>query len=301
MSPKERVIGHIICEVASLDMFSNNLRIVGESAVDKEPIGEGPIQDTEQVNRNRRMYLTEDMAKELLSERLNELLSTGNLYGEAGHPTSPELSRQQVIMQEKTTHKFTKVWMEGNIVMARFTPSEFPLGDAFRKVLLNGTLPAFSLRALGTIVVNEKGISVVKNLKILTWDYVIYPSHKIAYMKGLVTESTNMNQIVDHTGRPIYSGDGSLVAPDGNRLYVETAEAGLITPITDNKVISYIKDSSRTLKSTLESMEFLYEKIEASADGSYVTLHGKSGDRINLMIEQHITNEIMNYCHGLRR
>ena len=78
-------IGYIILEGAPSEI--PDATIVKES--DKRVIGEGIIQTAEEENRNGRCYLQPDLLREVQCARTKELLTTGNMLSENGHPMDP--------------------------------------------------------------------------------------------------------------------------------------------------------------------------------------------------------------------
>ena len=65
--------------IASSEIVSeNNGKIIAQTI----------LQDLGVQNRNRRIYLPNDLLPELRASRAMELLETGNLKGELGHPMS---------------------------------------------------------------------------------------------------------------------------------------------------------------------------------------------------------------------
>jgi hypothetical protein len=105
---------------------------------------------------------------QLIAPRTKELLEAGYLRAELGHPLSNQLVRQQTIDDSRTCAQFLKLWTEGNNVWARFRGTNNDFGKAFDADLKDGCKPAWSLRALGTIVNTERG-GEVRNLKLVTW------------------------------------------------------------------------------------------------------------------------------------
>lgn len=263
----EKTIGHIILEGAPLEVPA--AKIVSES--NKRVIGEGIIQTAEEENRNGRCYLHNDLLNEINCARTKELLTTGNMLSENGHPMDPALTRQQTIDPNNTVARFLKIWMDGNNVMAQFKGTNNAKGEEFDQDLREGVLPSWSLRALGSLE-NIRGRNVVKSLKVITWDRVIYPSHPHAYTTRLVSESTS--EIKD---RDYFNMNGALI------------------PITNDSVLSYIKSESANIKSVLDQIECLYESAKL-IKGNQVQLVAKTGDVLMINLESHISNEIYNYC-----
>ena len=169
-------IGFVILESAPIEV--PEAKVISDTG--KRVIGEGIIQTAEEENRNGRCYLQPDLLREINCPRTIELLSTGNMLSENGHPMDTSMMRQQTIDPNNTVARFTKIWMDGNNVMAQFKGTNNDKGEEFDQDLREGVLPSWSLRALGSLE-NLRGRNVVKNLRVITWDRVIYPSHPHAY------------------------------------------------------------------------------------------------------------------------
>lgn len=268
-------IGYILCETATTSEDTKKPTIVEQS--NNRVIVEAVLQDMNVKNRNGRFYASPDMTPELKSSRLVELMKTGNLKGENGHPSSKDIVRQQTVDPMKVCCKYLKLWTDGNNIMAHVTGTQNELGKNFNDDILVGEFPSFSLRALGTIENTTRGAEV-RNIKIITWDRVIYPSHSAAYMTKVVSESS------------IY------LPKDGNKLLVEKDDPGLIVPVTNESVINYIKSQSSNLKSIKESFDVFYDNICLTENGKSVQLSDKIGNIFVVNLETYIQNEIYNYC-----
>ena len=109
-------IGYIILEGAPTQV--QDAVIVSEN--NKRVTGEGILQTAEEENRNGRCYLQPDLLREIQCPRTKELLSTGNMLSENGHPMDTSMIRQQTIDPNNTVARFLKIWMDGNNVMAQF-------------------------------------------------------------------------------------------------------------------------------------------------------------------------------------
>ena len=77
-------------------------------------------------------------------------------------------------------------------------------------------------------------------------------------------------------------------------------ESGVLIPVTDDSVLSYIKQESANIKSLLNQIDFMYESTSL-INGNQVRLIAKNGDTFVVNLENHITNEIQNYCIGLNK
>ena len=266
--PNVMPIGYVILEGAPIQV--PEAKVISEN--NKRVIGEGVIQEAEEENRNGRCYLHNDLYREIQCPRTMELLSTGNMLSENGHPMDSSMIRQQTIDPNNTVARFLKIWMDGNKVMAHFKGTNNAKGEEFDQDLREGVLPSWSLRALGSLC-SKGGRNIVENLRIITWDRVIYPSHPGAYTTRLVTESA-INDLADIN---------------------HMNENGRLIPITNESVLSYIKQESANIKSLINQIDFMYESASV-VRGNQVRLVAKNGDTFVVNLENHIANEIQNFC-----
>jgi hypothetical protein len=278
-----QVIGNIILERATTSL---DTKIIGENAGKVEATG--IVQDLGVENRNGRIYELKDIKSEIEGDRFQkELIPTGNCISEWGHPVSQELSRQSVIDPKNSCARFTKLWIEGNDVHANFKGTNTNYGLAFNADLMEGVKPSFSLRALGSVDRERNGKCYVRNIRCITYDTVVFPSHKRAYMTGFVTP-TNESAITESANINIdnYTNSKTMF------------ENGILIPIVNQQVVDYIKHESANVKSILNNFDILYESAIIVNDGKKVQLTLPGGDKILVNLEQYITNEIMNYCYN---
>jgi len=271
---ESKKIGYVILEGAP-STENIDINIVSESG--RRVTAEGTMQSGEEENRNGRCYLTSDLAREISCPRTMELIRTGNMKGEASHPTDSSMVRQQTIDVANTIVQYTKFWMEGNDVKAQFRGTNNALGDAFDMDLREGSLPSFSLRALGSLE-NMHGRNVVRNLRMITYDNVIYPSHPNAYATKVVSESANM------ISTPAAGYDTSTIN-----------DKGLLIPITNESVMNYIKTESANIKSIINQIDIFYESMKLIDNDTRVQLVTKAGDTFVINLESYIQDEIQRY------
>lgn len=274
MGPNEN-IGYVVIETATTISDIQPAKIIKEDKKSNRVIAQGTLQEANEKNRNGRFYDSRDLFPQLTAPRTLELLNTGNLRAENGHPLSKELVRQQTIDPEKTVAIFLKLWTEGNFIKATFRGTNDARGEEFNQDLLDGFSPSWSLRALGTIQNTGRGAEV-KGIKIITWDRVIYPSHPRAYTDGIVTESANINE--------------------GSNIWLPENDPGRLIPITNQSVLNYIKSESANFKAIKESYDLLYDEIELINRGTQVKLTDRAGGIFVVNLENYIHDEIMNDC-----
>ena len=278
-------IGYIINESAATEI---EFKVKNDDGY--RVLAEGTIQEAEQLNRNRRIYAHKDLYREIyVTPRTKELLTTGNLKGEAGHPDAKDLARQAKIEPKLVQVQYTKLLMDGNKVKAHFRGTNNQFGDEFDKDLRYGEKPSFSLRALGSIE-NRNGKAYVNNLRIITWDRVYYPSHPTAYMEKIISEGT---ELMDKPYK--LKANMDMIKEYGNTQAVEEGYQ-IIAPFSNKSVVDFIKQESCNLQTIIENFDVFYQSISLSENGKMVTLVDKNYDTIFVPLEKYIQNEIMNYC-----
>lgn len=273
---ENNIIGQIILDEAHEPYDAKVVSDVGGKV-----IAEGILQEADNQNRNSRNYHKSDLAAEIKAPRQVELLKTGNMKGENGHPQCKDLGRQQTIDPDMVCVKYLDMWMEGNYVMGRFTGTNNQRGRDFNADLLDGEKPSFSLRALGTIA-NKGGKAWVENLKMITYDRVIYPSHACAYTTKLVTESAAFETI-----------DMSKVP--SNRKEILEGSKGAVIPFDANGVINFIMQESSNVAIALNNFDVFYESMEVVGHGSRLRMTDKFGSTMEINLEKFVRNQIMNY------
>lgn len=247
---------------------------------------EGVLQVGEKENRNRRFYSTEDLHSEIYSDRIRELVTTGNFKGEAGHPLDLNLSRQQKVDGTLEQVWFTKLWMEGPLVKAQFRGTNNELGRSFNEDLKDGQLPSFSLRSIGSIK-NSGGRNQVTNLRIICYDRVYFPSYPDAYTDHIVTESafmddlklTNMNEDMQRK-----------IVESGNSLMVESA----VAPIINDEVRKVIMKESYNLNAMCEAFDQEFTNI--TRKGNNLQLVDENYNVIVVPIEDYVGAKIDKFC-----
>lgn len=247
---------------------------------------EGVLQVGEKENRNRRFYSTEDLHGEIYSDRIRELVTTGNFKGEAGHPLDLNLSRQQKVDGTLEQVWFTKLWMEGPLVKAHFRGTNNELGRSFNEDLKDGQLPSFSLRSIGSIK-NNGGRNQVTNLRIICYDRVYFPSYPDAYTDHIVTESafmddlklTNMNEDMQRK-----------IVESGNSLMIESA----VAPIINDDVRKVIMKESYNLNAMCEAFDQEFTNI--TRKGNNLQLVDENYNVIVVPIEDYVGAKIDKFC-----
>lgn len=291
---KENIIGCILCEETNTNV---EFKVKSENK-NGFIIAEGILQQGNELNRNRRYYPTEELAKAVNDPRQQELISTGNFKGEAGHPTDTSLGRQAKIDPTLEQVWYTKLWMDGDFVMGQFRGTNNALGRSFNDDLKDGQRPSFSLRAVGAVT-NENGKLTVKNMQMITYDRVYFPSHSKAYTTKIITnesaigltESIKKYDIDKNNYFYIKSSEINSLSESGNDI---SCQEELVIPLNKQQINSFLISESDNLKSALNTFDFLYESMNISTNLNTVSMKTNSGDTISLDIETAIKKEIIN-------
>lgn len=281
-------IGYIICE----SDFSASTKLTPKR-INGKLVAEAILQTADEKNRNGRYYAEEELFPQLTAKRTVELLNAGYLRAECGHPLSKDLQRQSTIDDTRTCARFLKLWTEGKNVMAHVVGTNSPLGQAFNADLEEGCMPAWSLRALGSVNNTARGAEV-KNLRLITWDNVIYPSHPGAYTKGLVTESALLDTNQSNVQRVLQERFELNINEqlEADRI----GKSGILIPVTNENVLSFLQHESSNLKFVKECFDFAYTGIQTNNNGTRVLLTTNAGDTLVINAESYVHNQLMNYA-----
>ena len=147
---------------------------------------ESAIHSFDVINRNSRMYRAKNVMDNLQTERIQHYLSHGGWYGEQNHPISKykdkplSPDRIQDIDMDNTSHRMLNPHLEGNLLVSRIqSDAGTKAGMNLAKKMVQGFIPGFSCRAIAMMGL-ENGKPVVNVRKIITYDWVLYQSHREA-------------------------------------------------------------------------------------------------------------------------
>lgn len=154
------------------------------------------------LNRNRRMYLAENIMDRIHNdEYIQTMLKCNSWMGEIDHPAAilvgEELTMNRIANPDlkMTSHYIRSPKLNGNLLEANIqTDSSNENGMNMAIKIVDGKIiPAFSARVLGELK-NMSGRPVVNVRKLITFDFVGYPSHPEALGKIVqpVMESVNV-------------------------------------------------------------------------------------------------------------
>ena len=273
----DKEIGYIICESSPVEPAA--VVSLKSSDYNGKAVAECILQTADETNRNGRYYAEEELFPQLKAPRTVELLRTGTLRAECGHPLSKDLQRQSTIDDKITCARFLDLWTEGKDIHSHVIGTNNEYGKAFDLDLKEGVLPAWSLRALGSVHQTNRGAEV-RNLRLITWDNVIYPSHPGAYTQRVLSEAADVS----------VNDDAIIDIPQETM-----TESGIIIPITNESVINYLMSESANLKFLRECFDFAYNNIIVNENGTKVILTTNDGQTIGVNMERYIHNNLMDY------
>lgn len=149
---------------------------------------EGILQSFNVLNRNGRMYDADNIMNCIQNDPyILAMLAQNSWMGELEHPTAIyenqtlSLARLAGVFPNNTSHFIRKPRLEGNLLKATIqTDSSNQSGMNMAIKIVDGkVIPGFSARVLGELK-TKNGKPFVDVKKLITYDYVLFPSHKEA-------------------------------------------------------------------------------------------------------------------------
>lgn len=157
----------------------------------------GPYMGAGVVNKNKRMYLAEEMRSEI-NNFINDKVKRGISTGQLNHPEHANIDLKEA------AHLITDMWEDNNVWYGKSkilvgTPN----GDLLKSLIDNGVAIGMSSRCLGQLSESTNGYSTVHNMKMITVDAVADPSFDKAFVNGVceskqfVCESNGSIKMID--------------------------------------------------------------------------------------------------------
>ena len=181
--------------------------IVEEVNGKKSMFIEGVFLQTEQPNRNKRLYKRSIMEREV--KRYNEqYVNNGRALGELGHPDGPTVNLDRV------SHKIVSLTQEGNNFIGKAKLLETPMGRIAKDLLGEGVTLGVSSRGVGSLTETKQGFKLVGEDFMLATaaDIVADPSAPDAFVQGIMegkewvfVNGILTEQQIDHTRSTINS------------------------------------------------------------------------------------------------
>lgn len=148
----------------------------------------GKIQEAETENGNGRKYPKPILEREF-QKYMEGPVKNRTALGELDHPDS------SIINLSNVSHLITKVWWEGNKVMAELELLNTPSGRIAQEIVNNKIPLGISTRGMGSVKqVNENTVEVQDDFDLLCADLVSTPSTPNAYMTLMESKHYDMGK-----------------------------------------------------------------------------------------------------------
>lgn len=168
--------------------------ILTESVGDRDVVVvRGVIQRKDRKNQNGRIYPGHILEREV--DKYQEKVRTRRAVGELDHPES------NTVNYRNTSHIISKLWWEGNDLMADIEILDTPSGRILKTLLEANVTVGISSRGMGSVqAIDETTVEVQDDFEFICWDFVSDPSTHGAFMKP-VTESINESKGIVNESR----------------------------------------------------------------------------------------------------
>ena len=142
---------------------------------------QGPFLQTEQQNRNGRVYRRNVMEREV-KRYTDEHITKGRALGELGHPDGPTINLDRV------SHKIVSLEQNGNDFIGKAQILSTPMGKIAESLLKEGVMLGVSSRGIGSLRPTKEGYSEVGEDFMLATaaDIVADPSAPDAFVSGIM-------------------------------------------------------------------------------------------------------------------
>ena len=248
------------------------------------------LQSFDCFNRNKRNYYLRPMMEAVKADHIRELLYKGTWCGENGHPDSTDIKRILSIDMTKICHRIIDLEFVGNLLYGTIeTLNDDAWGKQFTKHILQGLHPSFSLRALAAITKLPDGRGEIRTKPhIVTYDRVILPSHREAYMDNsqpiTLVKSAMESVSVEEEFNPAEGNSFTDV--------IESVDENTIPEILD-----YVKEESTRFKELATFFDANYNSVSLINENQVCINDGNK--KIIVCLEDYIRHDISNYMKSM--
>ena len=153
---------------------------LNEATGEKEYFIEGIFMQSEQKNRNGRVYPKSVIMNEV--KRYNtEYVAKNRAMGELNHPQGPTVNLDRV------SHIIKELKQQGNDVYGKAKIMDTPMGRIAKNLIDEGAKLGVSSRGMGTLKQNDEGVNEVqKDFMLAAVDIVADPSAPNAFVNGIM-------------------------------------------------------------------------------------------------------------------
>ena len=159
-----------------------SVEVITESINGKKTLYiQGPFLQTEQPNRNNRVYRMPVMEREV-KRYTEQYVNKGRALGELGHPDGPTVNLDRV------SHKIVSLHREGNDFIGKAQILSTPMGKIAESLLKEGVTLGVSSRGIGSVRPTKEGYNEVGEDFMLATaaDIVADPSAPDAFVQGIM-------------------------------------------------------------------------------------------------------------------
>jgi hypothetical protein len=140
---------------------------------------QGPYMVSNEVNRNKRVYLKEEMEKEV-DRYKKEMIEAKRSMGELNHPQGVEVDLKNCC------HLVTELSQDGNVFNGKSRVLSTPAGLIVQSLIRDGVTIGMSSRSLGKLEERTDGVNEVRDLRLIAIDCVADPSYPKAFVNGIL-------------------------------------------------------------------------------------------------------------------
>ena len=165
------------------EVLDNEISYIAEENKEtgkKDYFLEGVFIQTEQKNKNGRIYRKSTMDKEI-DRYTKEHIDKKRAYGELGHPQGPTINLERV------SHMIQSLKPEGNNYIGRAKVMDTPYGSIVKNLMKEGAQLGVSSRGMGSLKAKKDIMEVQDDFMLATAaDIVADPSAPDAFVKGVM-------------------------------------------------------------------------------------------------------------------
>ena len=172
------------------DMINESKRMHGGKIILK-----GPIQKSNTLNQNGRIYPIEILEREV--RNYQKFIRENRALGECDHPDS------SVVELKNASHIIREAHMDGDIVYGTVELLDTPAGKILQSLVESGVTLGISSRGVGSTTTQGSHQVVQDDFQLICWDFVSEPSTPGAFMmrEGVEVSRKDLNKVFNASDR----------------------------------------------------------------------------------------------------
>lgn len=144
----------------------------------------------------------------------------------------------------------------------------------------------------------------VRNMQMITYDRVYFPSHSKAYTTKIVTTESVVAEPVKYNVYNIdpddyYFSKAIEINKQAQKGNSPVMESTIQIPLTQSQISNYIVTESANVKLAMNTFDVLYESMKINPNMDLVTMKTKDGNTVELSLEQSVQKELINEINKL--